>query len=503
MIVGAARRISGLLWGGATACASATPRSAVPPPASTSSSVATPARDESFRAQPPAPDPPRPFVPPVARASTLPNGMGLLVLERHVTQVVAAQLVVRGGATAFPSESPEALKLMSDMTLHGTKTRNEGQVYDTMARRFFEVDISIRDGWFNFGLRAFSPSFFAGLELLHDVALQPLLAADTLELVRQRHKAYYELHADDPEEISLVNLYAAVFGDTNPYTRFEQNNLGELGKITRDDVVRVWRELMDPTETVLVVAGDVDAAAVRERVEALFNGWKHDPSMPARVPPPRPTPAAARVIVVDRPGASQATVVYGTGITAIDAPQHPHEIVLRALMGGMRSSTVKQRLREQVDSALSATARFRARPGGGVLWWQNDVPPQQAAVLLTALEAQVRGLRDPGPSREELAAVQMHMSRALPRDLDSIGEISERLAEISAYRLPLDDIGRLQAAIDAATPDNVRAVVPDPKSWKAIVIGDLASLRAPLLALGWGPLEERDAGGKVLRTIGP
>jgi hypothetical protein len=81
---------------------------------------------------------------------------------------------------------------------------------------------------------------------------------------------------------------------------------------------------------------------------------------------------------------------------------------------------------------------------------------------------------------------------------DQMGFFADRLDTVN-----LDDIGRLQASIDAATPENVRAVVPDPKSWKAIVIGDLASLRAPLLALGWGPLQERDAGGKVLRTIGP
>jgi hypothetical protein len=36
---------------------------------------------------------------------------------------------------------------------------------------------------------------------------------------------------------------------------------------------------------------------------------------------------------------------------------------------------------------------------------------------------------------------------------------------------------------------------------KAVVVGDLASLRAPLLALGWGPIEEHDADGNVVRII--
>jgi predicted Zn-dependent peptidase len=122
---------------------------------------------------------------------------------------------------------------------------------------------------------------------------------------------------------------------------------------------------------------------------------------------------------------------------------------------------------------------------------------------LTALDAQVRGLRERGPTREELAEVQSLILHALPRSLDTVGALSERFAEIAAFRFPVDEIRRHQADIQAVTPDSVRDAVPDPKAWKAIVIGDLASLRAPLLALGWGPLEERDIHGRVLRTIGP
>jgi len=426
-----------------------------------------------------------------------------MVFERHVTPVVAARLVVRGGTPAFPGEPPEVVELMADMVLHGTNTRTEREIYDTMARRFFELGASVGDAWLEFRLRAFSSSFFAALDLMHDVALDPLLSADTLEIIRQRRKASADQHADDVDRIALANLDAAVLGDSNPYTRFEQNDPKVLDKITRDDIVRAWRESMDPTEAVLVVAGDVDAAAVRERVETLFDGWKRDPSLPARVTPPTPTPATARLIVVDRPGVSLATVVYGAGIPPIDSPRNPLQRVVQALMGGMRSSAVAQRLRQQVDPALLGTARFRSRPGGGVIWWRNQVPGRQAAPLLKALQDQVHGLHDPGPSAEELAAVQALISRALPRDLETVSDLSERLAEIAAFRLPVDQILRYQAVVDAASPESVRAAVPDPSTWKAIVVGDLASLRGPLLALGWGPLEERDANGKVLRTIGP
>jgi zinc protease len=487
----------------AASCASATPRSPAPPPARAPTAAEVPRPDETFRVQPPAPDPQAPFVPPIPRLSTLPNGMGLMVFERHVTPLVAARLIVRGGTPAFPGEPPEVFELMADMALHGTNTRPEREIYDTMASRFFEVGASVGDGWLEFRMRSFSSSFFVALDLMHDVALDPLFSADTLEVIRQRRRAATDQHADDVDRIALTNLDAAVLGDSNPYTRFEREDLTALDKVTRDDIVRAWRESMDPTAAVLVVTGDVDAAAVRERVEVLFDGWKRDPSLRARVALPPPTPAAARLIVVDRPGVPLATVVYGAGIPPVDSPGNPLQSVVHALMGGMRSSAVTQRLRQQVDPALSGTARFRSRPGGGVTWWQNQVPAREAAPLLTALQEQVHLLHDRGPSAEELGPIKALISRALPRALETVDDLVEQLAQIAAFRFPVDQMVRYQVAIDAASPDSVRAAVPDPKAWKAIVVGDLASLREPLLALGWGPVEVRDANGRVLRTIGP
>ena len=116
-------------------------------------------------------------MPPVAHVVTLPNKMGLLVVERHGTSIVAAELVARGGTAAFPGERPEAFLLMVETLMRGTATRSEGDIYGTMNAGLFDLETSAGDAWVSLRLRATTESFDVGLELLQDVALHPSFPA--------------------------------------------------------------------------------------------------------------------------------------------------------------------------------------------------------------------------------------------------------------------------------------------------------------------------------------
>ena len=275
-------------------------------------------------------------------------------------------------------------------------------------------------------------------------------------------------------------------------------NESVLGGIARSDVVRVWREAIDPGEMTLVVAGDVNAVAVRARAEALFGEVKRDPASRARVPVPPATPTPARLILIDWPGATRAVVLCGAAASSIDAPERAAQLVVRALLGGMRSSAVKTRLRDELAAVTSGSVEIRQQNGSGIWWWQGDTPPERATALLSFIQERVRELRSGGPIEGELAAAKTYIQRALPRELETTGGLADALAIIAAYRLPLDDLGAQQVRFDALSAEAVRAATPDPDALKAVVVGDANVLRPSLLALGWSPYQERDAAGHLV-----
>jgi predicted Zn-dependent peptidase len=131
------------------------------------------------------------------------------------------------------------------------------------------------------------------------------------------------------------------------------------------------------------------------------------------------------------------------------------------------------------------------------------VARDQTAGALATLAAGVQRMRDPGPSAEELAAAKAMLIRSQPRQLETMVGIVHAYAEIAAYRLPLDWLSTYGAQVQQVSLSEVRAAMPRPETMTTVLVGDLQSLQAPLLALGWGPIEVHDAKGKLLRTISP
>jgi zinc protease len=89
------------LLGSLAACATAPAPTGAPKP---EAFPPTTTADAPFRAGPPAPES-RPYVPPSIEETTLPNGMRLLVVERHGVPVAAAEVFARVGTAAFPKPS--------------------------------------------------------------------------------------------------------------------------------------------------------------------------------------------------------------------------------------------------------------------------------------------------------------------------------------------------------------------------------------------------------------
>jgi len=122
------------------------------------------------------------------------------------------------------------------------------------------------------------------------------------------------------------------------------------------------------------------------------------------------------------------------------------------------------------------------------------------ASALTALRARLGALRERGPSAAELEAATSYLWRGQPREFETAGGIQRAVSGIALLGLPLDRLAIRRAQLEAITADQVRAAAPDDGATKVIVVGDLAALRAPLSALGWGALEEHDGDGNLVGT---
>jgi zinc protease len=460
-----------------------------------------PPPDEPFRRQAPEPEPALDYFPPEGRMTRLANGMGVLVVERHSTRMVAANLVVRGGLAGFPGE-PAAVALLGEGLMTGTATRTERDIYAFTNQALVELELGCGIMACRFGLHGLSSSFDPALEALSDLTLRPTFVENDLEIKRRRALGRASHDGDDTALIGHRAVHAAIFGSSHPLARASQPMGPALEKLTRKDLMRVWREAMDPKRAVLVVAGDVEQSAVVARAEALFGSWKADASVRPLPPIPPASPTQARLIVVDRPRAPQAMILYATSVAPVGTAGYYADLLAHRLLGGMRSSGLEGALRGE-GTIWSGHGQVEAGRGPGIFWWETNVARDRVADVLAALASRTGELHERGPSADDLVAVKGLVTHELPRKLETVRSLADAFSWLALLDLPIEYLDNFRARIEETQVDAVRAAVPDPAAMKAVVVGDLAALRAPLLALGWGPIEERDADGNLVRASRP
>jgi zinc protease len=431
--------------------------------------------------------------------ATLPNGMELIVFERHTLRVVAAELVVRGGTAGLSHESLAAVRVMLNSLMSGTQRRGEVQLYQTMNQGLIQLYPHSNDTWLGISLRAPSASFDQALSILRDVALEPLFPGNAVEVVRRRMLGNDTAHVEPPSRIAQRNLFAALYGVRHPYTQALASPAQDLANVSRDQAVAAWREVMDPAETSLIVVGDVDPLVVRQSVATLFGDWAHPSEARARSTVPAPTLAAGsgRIIAVDRPGARTTTIVYGGPYPDDSTPRRAAGALLEELVAQAESRATSSAAGGEAGATWRAWRHFP----GSTFWWEKTVAPDQVRSVLQELEGWIGELRDREPTANDLQIARARATHGLPLAFETVENIADTYGDIVGAERPLDSIAQFVAAATELRWPQIRDALPQPDQMRAVVVGDLAAVMDQLFSLGWGPVEVHDPDGRLLRTV--
>jgi zinc protease len=422
--------------------------------------------------------------------------MGLVVAERHDLAVVTAALVTREGTADFPSESPESIWTMLGTMTTDSTTANAHTPSDRMESIAAQLTWFASPQWVGLSLRAMTPSFDPALEILRDQLLASTFEPSRITVVQRHLSAYEEPVSGYATLVAEHVLCARIYGPSHPYVVGEGGPWMTFEGVTRDEVLRAWHDVFDPAGVALVVAGDVDAAKLKERVIALFGGWARSPSRPVRAPVAAGVPASAPVAFVERRGAPIVVVEIGVNLDATGSTPTAVVGVVSSLLGGVRSDAFSDTLR-RTFGATTLTARGVLHRDRTMLRVTASLPPDTAARAISAVEARLEELRERGPAPEDLADAKRRVAHNRAFSLETAGTWLDATLEKVAFGRPLGDLATDQAEVDAVSIDDVRAAIPPNDRVRVVVVGDRSKVRASLVSrFGATNVEDVDRTGK-------
>ena len=444
--------------------------------------------------------------PAVARA-TLSNGVKVVLAERRGLPVVQMSLEFKGAGYASDHRRKAgtagfALRMLQegagayDSLAYAARKDALGAVIETSGT----LDLA------RIELSAMKPRLDDSLALLSDVVLRPRLDDQELQRVRGQWLASLKQEKARPNVLASRLLGPALYGPDHPYgiARTGTGTEACITALSRDDLVQWLTDWIRPDNATLLVIGDTDLAELTPKLEKAFAGWKAPSSpvphiaLPAVARPTRP-----RVVLVDQPGASQATIVVGELVAPSTDPGAIELETANGVLGGEFSSRLNMNLREAKHWAYASFSQVIG--GVGPRPWIASAPVQidKTVEAIKELRREVAEyVTGKAPAKpEELAKIQSTNIRTLPGAYETGDAVLGTLSELALYGRP-DDYPQLRATkVSSLTVDQLTkaatALSPTAMTW--VIVGDLKKIEAPIRELGLGDLKVVDADGKVIR----
>jgi zinc protease len=431
----------------------------------------------------------------------LPNGVKLVVSEKHALPLVSFRLNFVGGTTQFePADRAGLADLVTRMMLEGTTTRSGNRLATDLQLLGTSLDLSIAQESGVLAFQATSDKFQPALALAADVLLHPTFPAPALERLRGQALVSLTQMRDRTGGIASMVYPKILYGAQHPYGRMTTERT--LNAVTRAEVVNFHRAYFQPARAIVTVVGDVNPDSVKIAFEKAFAGWSAKGSPATFAYPAAPASAARTIYIVDKPGAEQSTFAIGTVGPPRSTPDYYAIRVMNEMLGVLFQSRLNHNIREEKGYSYGVFSNFAFGRGPGPFMAMGDIVTAKSDSALIEFMHELEDIRGKRPPTEdELAQAKASLVQSLPASFASVAGVNRSIASIYLQDLPRDYYQQFAKAVTAVTGEEVVRVARqyiDPQHFSILIVGDKKRIEAGLVATKIAPIVElNDRGERV------
>ena len=452
--------------------------------------------------QPPAAGPLRPYTVPPVEEFRLPNGVRVVVVRDAKMPIVEGRILVDAGAQLETPQQNGVAVLTADLTEAGIPGMSATQIVEEMERLGAQFGTSGSYSLAAATVTAAKSAFPAALALAARVMMEPTFPEAEFTRARAQALAGYVQSQSTVEGLASSAFARAIFEPTAPYSRQPLGTRATLEALTRDDVVAWHRRWYSPSNTILLLVGDVTVADARQIATRALGSWNAPAVEVPRVANPARQVTGNRVILIDRPGSVQSGVYVGQAGIGFADPSYFPMLGLTQVLGGGFGARVNMNLRERHGWTYGAFASLQALRGAGMFYISSSVRTNATDSAVAEVVREYRRIASESVPHEELTGALANVVGSFPSSVQTVQGLAQRIQSVLLYGLPSDYYNTYRERIAALRPEDIAGVAREkltPNALTIVVAGDLANIEAPIRALNLGPVEVWDADGNVVR----
>ena len=382
-------------------------------------------------------------------ATTLGNGLKVIVLEDHTASLVALEVWVKAGALYETKANNGVSHFIEHVLFKGTARRSEGQADMEIESLGASLDASTTKDGLRISTVVASKYFDTALDVVTDVTMRARL--DPGQIERERPIILDEISRRDSDPLQTVaGLVAKASYPNHPYGWPIQGSVANVTAMTAEQIRGFYDTYFVPNNMAVVIVGDISAAKATEAVRRAFTEFKKK-DVPALKTAPDPPPTEIRKESATR----QTKVLYcalsfpapGTGDMS---DVYAMDVMLERLAVGYKSWMETTLMPKKEVQATSGEFTTHRDPGN--VMFMAGVDPGAVEQVRDAVLAKLKEVTTTPMTDAEIATAKRALEGSYVFDSETFSGRARLLGfyeVLGDYRLALTYL------------DNTRKVTPD------------------------------------------
>jgi zinc protease len=386
----------------------------------------------------------------------LDNGAVLLISAQHQLPMVSIAIAFDAGARRDPRGREGLASLTAASLTQGTKDLSANEFNQKVDFMGSSVSVAAGRDYAIASITSLKKYQDETLHLMAQILEGPGLRDADIQRKLADQVAAIRASEEQPGYIANVTFTKELFGD-EPYGHPIEGYADSVSKLTERDVREFYRGHYRIGSAIIAVAGDIDAATIKGRLNQEFGSLKGTVS--AQPEPPAPSvPRGIHAKLVDR-NVAQANLVLGEGGIARSSPDYYKLQVMNYILGGGGfASRLMKVVRSQAGLAYGVASGFQAGLFPGAFMVVVQTKNQSANDALKLIIQQLHSIQNAPVSDAEIGSAKKFLIGSFPLKIDRQSQIVSFMLEVELYRLGLDYAERYPKLIGAVTKADVQQV---------------------------------------------
>lgn len=393
----------------------------------------------------------------------LDNGMEVVVIPDRRAPVVTHMVWYRVGAADEPPSKSGIAHYFEHLMFKGTEKLKPGEFSQIVARNGGQDNAFTSQDYTGYFQRVAKDRLGLVMSMEADRMVNLRLTEEEVRPERDVVLEERRSRIDNNPSSRLGEQMNAVFYLSHPYGNPVIGWEHEIRTLTREDALAFYRVFYSPNNAILIVAGDVDEAEVRELAEKYYGPIPSQPGLKPRSRPQEPPHQSARRVVmrdarVDSPRFRRMylTPSYRTA----EPGEGPALEILAQVLGGGTTSRLYSKLVVEKKVAILAGSWFSGDflDSGSFGLYGAPAPGSDEDMLEAAIDAEIAQIVADGITEEELADAKNLLIADTIYAIDSQSKLARIFGVALTSGQTVQDVQEWPDRIEKVTRDEVHAV---------------------------------------------